>query len=67
MADNRVLDYAQPTLRAISETVWTDDTGAYFVRVNIGGDISWTDMSGAEVEAPGAGARPASASVPDPA
>lgn len=42
-----------------SETLWTDDTGAYFVRLDAGGTLTWTDLSGNVVSAPGTGARPA--------
>lgn len=40
------------------ETIWTDDTGARFIRVDIGGAIVWTDVAGNAAPAPGAGARP---------
>lgn len=42
-----------------AETLWTDDTGAFFVRVDSGGTISWKDVSGNTSAAPGTGARPA--------
>ncbi len=41
-----------------SETIWTDDGGARYVRIDKGGAISWTDISGNASAAPGAGARP---------
>lgn len=41
------------------ETLWTDDSGAYFIRVDTGTAISWKDVSGNPVSAPAAGARPA--------
>lgn len=41
-----------------SESLWTDDTEAYFVRIDNGGTISWTDVSGSSSSAPGTGARP---------
>lgn len=40
------------------ETIWTDDTGTRFIRINTGGTISWTDVAGNPSSAPGAGARP---------
>lgn len=40
------------------ETIWTDDTGVRFIRVDIGGTIVWTDVAGNATSAPGAGARP---------
>lgn len=40
------------------ETIWTDDTGARFIRVDIGGAIVWTDVAGNASSPPGAGARP---------
>jgi hypothetical protein len=43
------------------DTLWTDDTGTYFVRVDKAGTISWTDISGTAASAPGTGARPADA------
>lgn len=44
---------------ARTETLWTDDTGAYFVRVDNAGTITWTDTSGTTSSAPGTGSRPA--------
>ncbi|WP_408902529.1 hypothetical protein [Methylobacterium radiotolerans] len=41
-----------------SETIWTDDTGARFIRVDSGGTITWTDVAGNAGSPPGAGARP---------
>lgn len=49
----------------VDETLWTDDSGAYYVRINSDGVISWTDMSGAASAAPGVGARPAAGSSGD--
>ena len=43
----------------ISETIWTDDTGAFFIRLDSGTAISWTHVDGTASSAPGAGARPA--------
>lgn len=43
----------------LAESLWTDDSGAYFVRIDSGGAISWADISGNSVSAPGTGARPA--------
>ena len=40
------------------ETIWTDDTGTRFIRVDIGGSIVWTDVAGVASSAPGTGARP---------
>ncbi len=48
---------------AISETVWTDNTNAYFVRTNKSGVISWVNMAGVVGVAPGVGARPIGATV----
>jgi hypothetical protein len=62
--ENRVLDGAPDVLSTISETLWTDDTNAYFVRVNRGGVITWADMNGATSNAPGSGARPVGATTP---
>ncbi|WP_174286639.1 hypothetical protein [Sphingomonas bacterium] len=41
------------------ETLFTDDTGTFFVRVDNAGAISWTDTSGNASAAPGVGQRPA--------
>lgn len=43
----------------VEETLWTDDTSAYFVRHLNAGSVSWTDVSGNASSGPGAGARPA--------
>jgi len=40
------------------ETIWTDDTGARFIRLDNGGTISWTDIAGNASAAPGTGVRP---------
>ncbi len=40
------------------ETIWTDDTGARFIRLDASGVISWTDVAGNPSSAPGSGARP---------
>ena len=40
------------------ETIWTDDTGTRFLRVDIGGTIVWTTVAGTASGPPGAGARP---------
>ena len=45
-----------------TETLWTDNTGNYFVRVDTAGVISWTTMLGGSTTAPGTGAKPASGS-----
>ena len=44
-----------------AETLWTDNTGAYFVRVDnpTGGAPTWKDINGYPSAAPGAGAKPA--------
>ncbi len=44
-----------------AETLWTDNTGVYFVRVDnpAGGAPTWKDINGNASAAPGAGARPA--------
>ena len=42
------------------ETLWTDDSRAYFVRLDTRGAITWTDLSGNAGPAPGVGVRPAS-------
>ena len=42
-----------------AETIWTDDTNAFFVRIDNGGSISWLTISGGASAAPGTGARPA--------
>lgn len=42
-----------------AESLWTDDSGSYFVRVDLGGTISWADLSGNTASAPGTGSRPA--------
>lgn len=53
----------------IASTLWTDNTGAYFVRrdlVNEGTGaitIAWSDLAGNAVSAPGAGAKPAAGSA----
>ena len=44
---------------ARTETVWTDDSGAFYVRVDKGGTLTWLTPSGATSSGPGAGARPA--------
>jgi hypothetical protein len=41
------------------ETLWTDDSGAYFVREDTGSAISWFTPTGASTSAPGTGIRPA--------
>jgi hypothetical protein len=49
---------------AIADTIWTDNSGAYFVRRDVMDSdsatfvITWTDLSGATSAAPGTGARP---------
>jgi hypothetical protein len=55
----RALSEAAP---AQNETMWTDDTGLYFVRIDNGTSIVWKNLSGVTVSAPGTGARPASSS-----
>jgi hypothetical protein len=40
------------------ETVWTDDTGAYFIRLDAAGTITWVTPAGATSTGPGTGARP---------
>ena len=56
-------------IRALAEaaparngTMWTDDTGLYFVRIDNGTSIVWKNLGGVTVSAPGTGARPASSS-----
>lgn len=41
------------------ESLWTDDTAAYFVRSDNGTAITWFTISGSSCSAPGTGARPA--------
>ena len=43
-----------------SETLWTDDSSAYYVRLDSGNTVSWTTPAGAASAPPGVGARPAS-------
>ena len=43
----------------LSESLWTDDTGAFFVRLDNGTSITWNTVSGGASSAPGTGARPA--------
>lgn len=40
-------------------TLWTDDSGAAFVRIDSGTAIAWTDVAGSPSPGPGAGMRPA--------
>jgi len=42
-----------------TDTLWTDDTGSFFVRVDQGGTITWTTITGGASSAPSTGARPA--------
>ena len=42
-----------------AETLWTDDTNAFFIRIDKAGVISWTDPLGNASTGPGSGARPA--------
>ena len=44
-----------------AETLWTDNTGAFFIRVDspTGGAPTWKDVNGVASAAPGAGAKPA--------
>ena len=44
-----------------AETLWTDNTGAYFIRVDnpTGGAPTWKTINGVASAAPGAGAKPA--------
>ncbi len=44
------------------ETLWTDNTGAYYVRIDDGTSINWATISGTSTTAPGTGARPADGS-----
>lgn len=44
-----------------AETIWTDDTGTYVVRVDKGGTITWVALDGTAGTAPGTGARPVDA------
>lgn len=44
---------------SLVESLWTDDSGAFYVRVDTGSAISWTTPSGATSAAPGSGQRPA--------
>lgn len=58
-AGNATLSQIRDAIKAQrSETIWTDDTGARFIRVDAGGTITWTDVAGNASAAPGAGARP---------
>lgn len=41
-----------------AETVWTDNTGAYFIRLDNGGTISWVTPAGTASSGPGTGAKP---------
>lgn len=41
-----------------SETLWTDNTTAVYIRNDASGTISWTDVTGAFVSPPGTGSRP---------
>lgn len=45
----------------VEETLWTDDTNAYFVRHVNASSVTWTDVSGNPSSGPGTGARPAAA------
>jgi hypothetical protein len=40
------------------ETVWTDDTGGYFLRLDVNGAITWLTPAGAASSGPGTGAKP---------
>jgi hypothetical protein len=42
-----------------AETIWTDDSGAYVIRVDKGGAITWVNPDGSAASAPGTGSRPA--------
>lgn len=45
-----------------SETLWTDSSGSYFIRVDNGATLSWYTPTGAASAAPGAGIKPAGGS-----
>ena len=62
-AGNALLSSLLTTLQAQRvETLWTDDSGAFYVRTDKAGTLSWLDISGNTVSAPGTGARPAEGS-----
>ena len=42
-----------------SDTLWTDDSGAFYIRTDDAGTITWFTISGGASSAPGTGARPA--------
>ena len=44
---------------SLAENLWTDDSGAFYVRVDTGSAISWLTPAGAASAAPGTGVRPA--------
>jgi hypothetical protein len=44
-----------------SDTLWTDNTNAYFVRSVVNGAVTWSTPAGGVSAAPGAGSRPADA------
>jgi len=58
-AANSLLASIATAAAAPSETIWTDDSGAYYIRLDSGSTISWTTPAGAASSAPGTGARPA--------
>jgi hypothetical protein len=43
----------------VTESLWTDDNGIFYIRVNTGGTITWTFANGTATSAPGASGRPA--------
>ncbi len=47
----------------VEETLWTDDTNAYFIRHVNASAVTWTDVGGNPSAAPGASARPAAATA----
>ena len=58
-AQKLVLQDIRDSIRAQRvETIWTDDTGARFIRLDSAGTITWTDVAGNASAPPGAGARP---------
>jgi len=68
IVDQNQLPAQEVTLQAIltattnggkAETVWTDDTNAFFIRIDNGVAITWATPTGGVSTGPGSGARPA--------
>ena len=55
-----ILANTAPASEIHVESLWTDDTSGYFVRIDNGTSITWSTISGGASSAPGTGARPAS-------